>query len=531
MLERLYPQFTQSLQPYLTYYDYLNFLHTSKKEFWKIRCETIGFRLKNDDKEEIGALNHLNLFINDEEFRKKLLERVHNPSKQLCASCRSDQLASLFSFRIPLRHVAVQCDLIETSSEVLLTMEGLVSEIYLANSRYWREDNFLQHLFPSLNSLIVLEAPPSLVVFPFVPSLKKLHLNGAENLIDITALSHLTKVTLSYCIRLEDVSPLRNCESVFLDSNPMVRDVSSLGSVARLELENLMLQDTTMLQHNTIVRILVCPGFTNFASFLNAREITLASCDDATSFDMTLFLQARLIDLTKFRLICDEEVAERMKQMKNLRMLKFSSLAVQPILPLLHLIPALKSIDIQQSRDAVDASLLKFIPKVEFGSACTLVNNFQGLGSGNKEVNISFLPTKDFSSLNGINRVKLFYCGSFTKVIQVKDVLHLSLILCHSVKSLAALKTGNIISLELEHCSRITSLNGAEDVKSIYIRHCEALENISDLTNGKNEKFAISQSLNVKNLESLDGKYLKEFNCQLGFFLYDCVYLTKTFLT
>ncbi len=69
MLEKLYPQFLYSLQPYLSKQEFIYFLNTSKKEFGEFRCEFIIIRLKEEKVDQ---------FIHDEDFRSFLFPMLRS---------------------------------------------------------------------------------------------------------------------------------------------------------------------------------------------------------------------------------------------------------------------------------------------------------------------------------------------------------------------------------------------------------------------------------------------------------------------
>eukprot|EP01040_Poterioochromonas_malhamensis_P013488 gene13488-14836_t len=402
----------------------------------------------------------------------------------------------------------------------------------------WGNESLLEHLFSSLIDL-TLEEANSLIVFPFLPSLKKIAIYVANNLLDVKALSHVKNVYLSFCSNLKEISCLGNVHELWLDSFNSEINIDDLANVYELTLTNISFIKTDSLVNinsnsNQIVTLTYFYGFGDYPRFVNATHVTLHCFESTHSIDFTLFKNATFIDLTNFELIFDDvNFLERCKELKNLKTLKFRDVPnLRSVFPCFSLLPAINSLELSEVSncdDLFDLSSLGRIPYLNI-SDWKYLHTLKGLGTGNKCVCLTDIPNvKNMLPLISVPKVQLGQHDlSVQCLIQLTNVQHLELSYCN-LSDLTPLRHGKVTTLVLYEFGHLTCLDGAENIPNVFIESCFSLTNISCLLNGKNRKFCLWDKIEQLDFSFLleEGEYLLEENYRFGDHFYAYVLLRK----
>ncbi len=204
------------IQTFLSYDDYHYFLNTSKLHFSHLKRRTIVFRLT-----ERRSLQ----YMEDKEFQGLLLSKVEDGWKQIRISLKV--LKSKGSYH---------------ASDPNVPHDSSYFDVYLENLSY--DERKMMTALP-----------------PFSLKVKELCLSHFTVLKDVSTLSHLSKLEISYSAQLEDISPLKNIPNLTFNSCQALSDLSMLCG-----------------EKSKVINFILCTRITGIHSLSNFRSVTLSCC-------------------------------------------------------------------------------------------------------------------------------------------------------------------------------------------------------------------------------------------------------------
>jgi hypothetical protein len=353
--------------------------------------------------------------------------------------------------------------------------------------------------YPVLNWEVISESHTrvhlsvkSVVKFPqrLSPNMQQLSIFCPGELVDVSPLSHLTKLSLINCRQVVNVNCLRNLSSLELYICSQVTDVSELGRIANLSIKECWeIVDISQLTNNRKLTMLDCfnidpktvPSFENAVSLetdlIKSSEQTLSLrwCRSLSIMDIsTNFLIHTAVGSGLRRIALHGRMPPTLSDCSHL------------FIVWLH--------EIGRSVPMLELSPLFSVPLVHL-QYFTKITTLAGLG-GNRRVIVEDCPEiADFSALRTVHTVKIIKNRAISSGTGLENVFDLTLQRCFQLVNTTALR--NVKHLWITECHNLTELSGLEDVVTVSACHCESLTDFHGL--GNNQKIIVDQR-RLKNL-------------------------------
>lgn len=297
--------------------------------------------------------------------------------------------------------------------------------------------------------------------------LEKLQLKAFEELRDVSALSHLSEVTLVSCPFVVDVSCLKNVRRLTLRNLPFLKEVNGLGNVYDLTLDIIdPLEDISGLTNNYRLSVTNCPEIKEYQSLFNAKHLTTdVFPPQVFQDDHCHFQKVKRLSVVRIQ----NEVISKTS---------FSHLHE------FHLI---------NCRELKVLNGVYSIPVVRI-AGCDKLHDISCIG-GNKIVKLKSCDAiEDFSSLRGIPEVQIKSCLKLKDATPLAESKTVSLEACLNLKDVSML--GNVDHLELIGFCEITSFDGLGKVRVLKLTVQSFHPNIkSMLSLQDNEKLILAENL------------------------------------
>jgi hypothetical protein len=400
LFERVPTQLFHEIREFLIEKEYFILITVANNFFRDVKHETWQVYLDS---------NECKLFLEDEAFRRKVLDLIKEPHHQL--NLVSNQSFSLTNFDKLISFPSRSIDLSSTS----------LHEIDRWSEKVCNKQS------------VTLRGNNSMEVFTLDPNntkLKSLRLSLFGKLKQVS-FARLQELKLEHCYELVDVNYLRNLSSLTIKSCHKVTDISQLGRVHSLYIENCRgIEDISGLTDNNSVKIYSC---------INIRTKTIRFTNvPCLSLDM-------LETEADSQLLADEAVA-----LKNLSLTNYSSnkLHLSSLLVSLNLsltqhtllnasLLFLQEVTMNYCKALEDISPLRKVPMVRLGY-CSF-QTLHGLGE-NLYVRVEGCKIlKDFSALRDVPRVEIIDCRWLENGQELMNVENLSLRQCHEIEDLSML--------------------------------------------------------------------------------------------
>ncbi len=357
----------------------------------------------------------------------------------------------------------------------------------------------------------------SIVTIDFIPGLKRLTVSSLPNLVEISQYGSIPELKISHCERL-CLEGLGNHERVVLEGVSYMRpdDLVRMKNIKyfHLSLSNLLSDESNdfpifnklvyLIFNPLTTQVFDCSYFPNL-QFLQVSD-SIIRCDNIT-FPSTLrfgkFINCYLSDLFVVKdvkeLIFEECCGEGFRNvnvLSNAYKIMFSKIEELEDISGLGRVCYL---NIDHCRKVKDISKLGRVHRLELNYCA--VTSIEGLGEGNSEIVLSWLPRKfDFSPLRYIYKVILNNCDGLIDGRDLTNVQHLTIYRCNNFKDTSAL--GQIKSLLLLGCPKLQRLVGLENVPHIHLENCYELTDIDCL--GKQRSLIIYNCRKLNELIKAD---------------------------
>jgi hypothetical protein len=488
------------MQPFLSEWDYRQFLNSSLLLFQQVKFETVCYTFKGPErwKKIDGFPNNLAR----KEYFKQLLGNVKDKSKQIL---------------IHLSHPSPKS--LKDNADILRGLRGLTLHSYwqlsFSNCGFSVFSN-IQHLI--LKDIGTIESFP--VDLSGVVVLEIINWNNLKDISSLGAIPSLAKVCIIQCFQLGSVEVLKNMLKVKISECVALQDFSSLGNHQKLSVSTQY--SLSSIQLDTFKRIqeltLRCPLPLCTDSYRSVKDISFLSLINFASHISNLpclpFLLGKVVCLENFNLILwNEQESETMEILelvrctelshfpflRNVHSLKIQDDSNQTHFPFLSSLKQLFFIRYMQLIDfslflhisflflnncpcVTDVSILGAIPKL-FLINCNGITSLEGLGNhGNSDVLLSScLNITDFSPLKSLWKLHLDMLPQLEKAAAVDEVAHLTISRCEHFTDPGELH--KLRSLTIADCSSLAHLTGVKHIIQLTVVNCSALKSFSEIGN------------------------------------------------
>jgi hypothetical protein len=424
-------------------------LITSMKCFSEVKFQTRKIRLKD----EVAAR-----FLEDREFHQLILSKLANPVMQL-----SIRLIS-FPEEVSARDV-----LSSTPMQRLQILPRGLKQIHMMRRQPEFADPTVWELILKNKQNIHISEAIFVTIFPHLPYTHSLHIYANYELTHLSSLSHMKKVSLSYCGLISNVSCLKNVEYLRIHNCEGVVDVGALGNIHRLEIIGCsQITDVSALTNNAYLCLSYCTGLWKFPTHFYGFQFFVD--------DPTIVLKNMICPNLKYYELLQVKVMEE---------------AEGQLLRGLHLqFLNLFSVKIDSCGEIQSLDGLKKVPVV-FVRCCGALKEISGLGE-NKSVHIELCwRITSFLSLKNVPKVTISDCSEFIRGHDVENVKKLTLRQLPNFNDAKML--GNVRQLKIIQCSQVNSFEGLSNVNDLELS-CE----FSELRHlgGSEQKRIVLQNLN-----------------------------------
>jgi hypothetical protein len=445
-------QFFQKLPPSL-YYELRNFL--LPRSYYQLM---ISSKVLNPVRHETRIV-----MLKDPKDLSVILSKIQNPRSQLVVTADSKfgsfkKLLETPAYKLILKH-----NLISESDRNLLDWQK-IGKYHTVVRTEGIEAEFPENLSTDLKE-IAISFPPG-------------------KLRDVSAFSHLTKLSLDNCERVTNVNCLRNLSFLVVSYCSNIRDVSQLGGVFDLTLRQCSgIVDISQLVSNTNLSILLCANINS--QTMNFRNVRSLKTDLFRRYEDTIALtNSRSIKLFKYTgsAVCTQHrslkditiFGDRKIGTQSLNLSNFSHL-FRVVLANLPYVP-------------LELSPLHSVPVVRLLSL--IIDSIEGLG-GNWMVSVSHCPLiANFSPLRKVHRVVISSNPKIENGKELEEVSDLTVDSCSSFTYTTGLE--KLKHLHLEDCNSLKEVRGLENISTVTILSCRNLSSMNGL--GNNDKIITDKS-------------------------------------
>lgn len=450
------------LQSFLTTDDYLCFINTSKKEFSEIKRRTIYLKLTKITSAE---------FLMNSSFRRRVLQTIDNPTKQLSLTLATTQLTKDVSI-IPVHSLRI----FGSHNSLVPNIESFVGIERLLF--YGNKDR----------------------AFPYLPDLKRLTILSFHSLTDVHHLSHLSCLKISYCIGLRDIKPLRNISNLTIDHCYNIEDFSCLGGQSRLIIRG-------------------CK-FRRVHNLSQVKELVISFDDDyhiddwhtlKGVYSLTIEVISNFFDLSGlgnhhfFSLQLGDEGGNvsgihRLKGVKNVQLYYCvnvdltvfdgaTGLILEHCAGFSNLEPLkkLKKLSIHHCHQVQDLSPLQGIPELSLQNLDSVnhisshnIGGHQKLALAEMGYISAWDDLKDIRhlTLDNMNLDHLYDWEVF-KLPVFQQLVKIEFIDCHTLIHVDGL--GHVPHIRLVNCYRLSGLFGLGNNRSVYLKDCTSLTSVAPI--------------------------------------------------
>lgn len=310
-----------------------------------------------------------------------------------------------------------------------------------------------------------------------MPSLEYINI-PAQQLTDITHLSHLNSVCLHNCLELSNIDSLTNVREIILFDCPQITNFSCLGRQHSLEISHCPgLKDLTNFSFIHRLVIVACPGIINLHALKDIYDLTLDLCWERHSLTCLTSHHYRLKLMN---------LSENTSGYEILYQIPHVSLETSFIHDLQVLSEA-RSISLERCYKVNDVSPLINVKEICL-KECSKITNIRSL-QGIERLTIGYLPS--LASYEGLgNHIHVTIMKGrnlFNDFSYMMNTRHLTLSNIHYIQSIIDIEEGryrdalrNLTSLHISECNQLSHVRGLGDIHTVVIEKCHGLEDISD---------------------------------------------------
>lgn len=474
------------IQSYINKIDHFYFLNSSKEYFHQLKRESLYFSLN---------IHYSNEYMNNPIFRDLLLSKIENGWKQISLS-RNTTIDN-FPPDLPVHRIIF--------------------------GGFWNQ----QELITDFHHIeIVKGVTYTGASIPLIPQIKELTLMRCGALVDVSNLSHLSKLELIVATELPDITPLKNIPHLTLSNCRKIEDYSMFnGSKQRF----LRISDSSLL--------------TNVKSFTGIRQLILHSCyqlEDISPlkgiYSLTISSCSRVKDISglgNHHRLAIENCSYALRGYDSLYHIPHIRLNACNIsdMKVLQYATSVSLLQCSEITDVTPLKDLKFLV-IDF---CYRIMDITSLSN---IPDLTLVYQEEIPPLNHLKNQKLFleyYNKAFIYPIPVKDNLHYYQYL-KNMKELIISYCDDIIQLLQEgyieyfqHLSLLTignsqvlkHVNGLGDLPNLRILSCPNLSDINGL-GGKNHYVELDSCEKIEDVSSLSRvpmvyirycKNIKDYDC------------------
>ncbi len=417
------------IQTFLSYDDYHYFLNTSKLHFSHLKRRTIVFQLTERRSEQ---------YMKDKEFQELLLSKVEDGWKQIRINKLIIHYTSSYDANVP-----------HDSSYFDFQLEKLSYE----------------------ERGIVKTLPP------VSPKKKELKLFKFLKLQDVTTLSHLSKLQISYSVYFEDISPIKNVPDLTFYSCSALSDLSVLRG-----------------DKNKVINLILCGKLTDIHSLSRFRRVTVSHCDS-------------LVDVSPLRGVYDVRIVfcRKVKDISGLgghHRLEISLCSYS-------LIGYTCLVGVAEVRlhgcDISDLSILRYAKSIEL-QGCNEITDFCPISNVyNLSIQEMSINEKDLQNLSNHKlHIDLAKSRNITSVFP--NTKHLALFqpstpLIRILKEYDGSYFQCLQSITIDSTMHLNAIKGFEDIATVRLINMWALTDISGL--GRNRYVELNNCNQIKDVRSL----------------------------
>jgi hypothetical protein len=269
-----------------------------------------------------------------------------------------------------------------------------------------------------------------------------------HELTDVNCLSHLLRLSLSYCRGIYDVRSLGNIPELIIKHCRGICDISAL-------------------QNNRKLSIHRCKNIS--ISTVNFVNILHLSTDLPLTYAATTTLKNALsLELVYFRncavFLSSTVISVEIRNETNC--------SLPLLIDLSNFSQLLKSVLLTNISSSVDLTPLGIVEKIQLENCCSLVN-VNGLGRNNKIVIVTCChKITDLSALKTVPRVIINYCESFVNCEDLNQVHYLTIKRIYFKLDFSGLKREKgcrVHRLELLDCVKLVSFKGLDEIPFLKI--------------------------------------------------------------
>ncbi len=453
------------LNEFLLQDDYQQLLNTSKSYFSLIRRKTIIYFLPN---------KYSHRYCADEIFRQRLLSIVENSSKQIRLKLEYDDVAKYHSLFV-VNPVYINCDIQSYDQPSHPRIPQEVKEVSVDYS------------FEVIDEV-------DLSSFQTADTVK---LYGCSGITDISPLRECPRLEIDSCINIQDFSSLGKQKHLFIYSNEFLRSVINFRSIQCLIIEDCMnLEDVSPLHGIPDLSLYFCPKIRDISCLGNHKQLCITNC---------------FYELNGYE--CLKSVPK-----VSLQCCDISDLTVLSAARYVYLNDCKEVIDVNPLKNVKEVSLSKCGKirdiSVLSGVSQLTLNSLPGLEPNNRlsqSVRISLILTSkseeflDYyvcaQSVNAVSDIAVEY--TFSILHSLRNLAELTLSYCHLQKGIEIIGCEDIHTVTINHCflksikglgrNRVVALTLCKgdsiDVSSLVnvpivsLHHCRKIVNLETLAN------------------------------------------------
>ncbi len=481
MLFHLPTDIFRLIQSYSSTSDYHYFLNSSKEHFSRLKKESLYLVLTIASSKE---------YIANPIYREIVLSRVANGWKQISLRTREDDEEmeeNPIAADIPVHRIKV--DFLDLAD---------YSHIECVESVTCHKTS----------------VPP-------IPAIKELRLGRCGSLIDVSNLSHLSKLELVVIPLLTDITPLRDIPHLTFSGCHSVKDFSVLSGLKQksLEIDDSVLTDVSSFRGIRYLTLNFCDQLEDVSPLKAVHSLTLFGCKRVKDISGLGDHHSLRISLCSYELVGYDSllyiphVQLNGCNISNLNVLKHAkTVSLVNCTEIIDVTPlnGLKSLTIQGCPNIGNIDSLRNIPdlslvyKSEIPDLRKLTNKRLHLQYITQDAFPHPIEADYFSFLKNIQELSLFQCDNIVELIDEGRVEYFQHLQSLSISS----------SMILKH------VNGLGTIPRLYIYRCYNLRDISAL--GRNQYVRLHNCISIEDVSALatvpivDIRYcwrLRDYSC------------------
>lgn len=288
---------------------------------------------------------------------------------------------------------------------------------------------------PYLKNLHTLDLSYSSYVkdVTYLGHLDTLNLNCCQNIIDVSPLSKVRKLSLRFT-NVENVDSLGNVFWLNLSNSPKIKNISKLNNNDTLILSYCInIEDVNGLEKINTLYLTGCTKIKDISPLKNVKNLCLSECNYINT--LALSKTVRVLDLSVVDNIKDLTI------FKNVHTLNLSHSNIKD--DNLYLLSHIRFLNLSYCKNITNVNSLGMIYHLRLDN-CKGITNVSGL-QNNHILSLKHANITDVSPLKNTNKLDLSHCYRVYYISELCNVKTLVLSSLNSIKDLSSLKNVNIM--------------------------------------------------------------------------------------